>query len=176
MRNDDFTQKVKDDLAKRSTYICNNPDCRKPTLMASETEQNKSIYFGKVAHITAASSGGPRFDPSLTSEQRCSANNGIFLCSNCSDLIDKNNGADYSVERLHRWKTEHEEWIKLNSNKKVSFESPSEISGNHEACGSGVVSGIYIESKAVIIKPGTTSRATGSGDVAALRITGGRKE
>jgi hypothetical protein len=31
---------------------------------------------------------GPRYDPVLTVEQRCSVANGIWLCQNCAKLID----------------------------------------------------------------------------------------
>lgn len=37
------------------------------------------VIVGVAAHITAASAGGPRFDPSLTEGQRRSPQNGISL-------------------------------------------------------------------------------------------------
>lgn len=52
--------------------------------------------MGKVAHITAAAVGGPRYMKELSEEDRKSITNAIFLCSNCADLIDKNKGIDYS--------------------------------------------------------------------------------
>ncbi len=33
-------------------------------------------------------------------------------------MIDKNNGADYSVQLLLHWKQEHESWVKENLNKR----------------------------------------------------------
>ncbi len=56
------------------------------------------------AHITAASPGGPRFDPSLTVEQRSSAENGIWLCQNHGKLVDSDEER-FSIALLRDWKT-----------------------------------------------------------------------
>ena len=76
---DDFSAKVKGLLAKRVGYVCSNPNCRKQT-SGPQKDSNKTINIGVAAHITAASSKGPRFDKSLTNEQRKSESNGIWLC------------------------------------------------------------------------------------------------
>ena len=47
---DDFSQQVKDMLAKRAGYRCSNPDCQKPTVGAQEGG-SKSISIGIAAHI-----------------------------------------------------------------------------------------------------------------------------
>lgn len=78
-------------------------------------------------HISSASPGGPRYDPSMTSIERSALNNGIFLCSNCSVLIDKNNGLDFSSVLLKAWKVNHEKWIKDNLNKRIINDSKSSI-------------------------------------------------
>jgi hypothetical protein len=54
------------------------------------------IDVGVAAHITAASPGGPRFDPNLSDKERASATNGIWLCQNCAKLID-NDVAQFSA-------------------------------------------------------------------------------
>jgi hypothetical protein len=55
------------------------------------------------AHITAASSGGARYDASLSPQQRSSIENGIWLCETCAKEID--DAADlYTVELLRYWK------------------------------------------------------------------------
>jgi hypothetical protein len=125
---DDFDKSVVDALAKRAAYICSNPDCRTLTLAPSTEDDTKFIYIGKAAHITAASSGGPRFDASLSSEERKSIRNGIFLCSNCADMIDKNDGLDYPVDLLRKWKTEHEAWVIENLNKSTRGTPKSSLS------------------------------------------------
>jgi hypothetical protein len=116
---DDFLQKVVRILAMRASYICSNPGCRYLTLGPSPSDPEKIIFLGVGAHITAASPGGPRYDATLTSRQRSSIENGIFLCQACAAMIDKNGGRDFGIEILRRWKSEHEEWVRANLNKSV---------------------------------------------------------
>jgi hypothetical protein len=66
------------------------------------------MTIGKAAHISAAAPGGPRFDPSLTSEQRRHYDNGIWMCSNHASLIDED-WRSYSSERLREMKQQAEE-------------------------------------------------------------------
>lgn len=116
---DDFVKPVVDALAKRAAYICSNPGCKTLTIAPSSEDALKFIYIGKAAHIAAAAEGGPRFDPSMSSDDRKSIDNGIFLCSNCADMIDKNKGMDFPVELLQEWKSTHDSWVGNNLNKKV---------------------------------------------------------
>ena len=115
-QRDDFTKPVVEALAKRAAYVCSNPDCRVVTLSPSYANKSKYLYIGKAAHISAAATGGARYDASMTAEQRMSAENGIFLCSNCADMIDKNQGIDFSIDRLRRWKIDHDEFVKRLAN------------------------------------------------------------
>jgi len=114
---DDFPKPVADALAKRAAFICSNPDCRGLTIAPSEADESKFLYVGKAAHICAAAAGGPRYNAQMTPDERKSASNGVFLCSNCADMIDKNNGLDFPVARLRGWKDEHEKWVTANVNK-----------------------------------------------------------
>ena len=102
-RRDNFTSKTKEILAKRVGYLCSNPNCRKLTVGAHELE-DKSTSIGIAAHITAASEGGPRYDATITKEQRIHIDNGIWLCSNCATLIDKD-PENYSIDLLKEWKS-----------------------------------------------------------------------
>lgn len=95
-------------------------DCRALTIAPSEADESKFIYVGKAAHIFVAAAGGPRYNAQMTQEERKSASNGVFLCSNCADMIDKNNGLDFPVDRLRRWKDDHEKWVIANLNKRQS--------------------------------------------------------
>lgn len=117
---DDFDSKTIDALAKRASYICSNPECRSLTICPSEVNVEKYIYIGIAAHITSAAIKGPRYDATLTQEQRCSIENGIFLCVTCASMIDKNNGVDFSVEQLKQWKSQHDSWARSNLNISVS--------------------------------------------------------
>jgi hypothetical protein len=118
MARDDFKPKVREIISKRAAYICSNPKCRRLTLAPSENNPEKSQLTGIAAHITAAASNGPRYDEDLTEEQRSSADNGIYVCSTCANLIDKNQGIDFPINLLKEWKTEHEKWIAKNLDKR----------------------------------------------------------
>jgi hypothetical protein len=111
-KRDDFGQDVAEALAKRACFHCSNPDCRAPTVMPSAEDLGKFIYSGIAAHITAAAEGGPRYDATLSSEQRRDITNGIHLCASCSVKIDKNKGLDYPKPLLLEWKEKHEKWIR----------------------------------------------------------------
>jgi hypothetical protein len=123
----DFSPSTVEAISKRASYICSNPDCRCLTLCPSESDLVEFINTGRAAHITAASPGGARYDSSLTKEQRSSAENGIFLCAVCADKIDKNQGIDFPVGLLRRWKTEHEGWVAENLNKSPFAISQDEL-------------------------------------------------
>jgi len=114
---DDFTPRIKEIMKQRAAFICSNPNCKKMTIGPSAVDDTKVQYMGKCAHITAAREGGPRFDMNLSSEERGSVENGIFLCSNCADLIDKNNGIDYEITTLKNWRDHHLSWVTDNLNK-----------------------------------------------------------
>lgn len=103
---DDFTSKTIDILAKRVGYLCSNPDCKRPTI-GPNSDPEKATTIGIAAHITAASSGGPRFDTNLSTQERKHIDNGIWLCSNCATLIDKDE-EKYPVELLDTWRKEAE--------------------------------------------------------------------
>jgi hypothetical protein len=106
MARDDFPQTVKTVLAHRVAMHCSNPSCRKAT-SGPHSDPSKAINVGVASHISAASKGGPRFDPSSTSAERCSIENAIWLCQICAKLVD-NDPMTYSVGVLRRWKVTEE--------------------------------------------------------------------
>lgn len=112
-RQDDFPQSVKDALARRVRYLCSNPDCGQATVGPAPSDIGKAVNIGVAAHITAASAGGPRYDPALSSDDRQSAANGIWCCQNCAKLID-NDPKSFPVELLRKWKSQAEEQAFLN--------------------------------------------------------------
>ncbi len=65
------------------------------------------VNVGVASHITAASPDGPRYDPSLTPEQRRHQSNGIWLCQNHGKLVDSDSG-HFTVEKLREWKRQAE--------------------------------------------------------------------
>jgi hypothetical protein len=116
---DNFSPKIIEQLKMRAAFICSNPSCSVMTIAPAIENENQFQYIGKAAHITAAAKGGPRYDSNLASEKRTSIDNAIFLCSNCADTIDKNNGIDYRAETLKTWKKNHEDWVRSNLNKSI---------------------------------------------------------
>ena len=104
---DDFTIETKEVLAKRVAGQCSNPGCDRTT-SGPRTDSAKSVNIGVAAHITAAATNGPRYDPSLTTDQRKSPENGIWLCQNCAKLVD-NDPHRYTVAVLRGWKQSAEE-------------------------------------------------------------------
>lgn len=103
---DEFSPSTKKLLAGRVGHLCSKPGCRKPTLGPS-SDVTKVVILGDAAHITAASPGGPRYDPKLSSEERRHYDNGIWCCPGCAELIDKDATA-FPVEILRHWKKDAE--------------------------------------------------------------------
>lgn len=103
---EDFNNNVKFLLARRVAFRCCNSDCRKIT-SGPQTDPKKALNIGVAAHITAAAPKGPRYDPSITSEERRSDSNGIWLCHNCAKLID-NDEKRYTIDLLRDWKEQAE--------------------------------------------------------------------
>ncbi|MEU0112777.1 hypothetical protein ABZ137_03385 [Streptomyces bobili] len=97
---------MKDTLASRVASRCSNPDCGAVT-SGPKLQTSGAVNLGVGAHITAASPGGPRYDPALTSTERSAGDNGIWLCQNCAKLIDSD-VVRYTVTTLRQWKAEAE--------------------------------------------------------------------
>lgn len=97
-----FTESIKRKIAARAGNRCSNPECRAPT-SGPQVTPDKALNIGVAAHITAAAPGGPRYEPKLTSDERGSINNSIWLCENCAKLVD-NDEVRYSVKILRNWK------------------------------------------------------------------------
>lgn len=118
---DDFSQAVKDLLANRVGWKCSNPNCRKATRGAG-LEINDVINIGVASHITAASQNGPRYDEKMTTQERKSYENGIWLCQSCSKLIDSDVNR-YTVEKLKKWREISEQMAVLDLEDGVSKKS-----------------------------------------------------
>lgn len=99
---DDFSEDVKRTIASRVGNRCSNPSCRALT-SGPQIDPTKSLNVGVAAHITAASPKGPRYNPSLSSEQRRHASNAIWLCQNHGKLVD-NDESRFTEEELRQWK------------------------------------------------------------------------
>lgn len=65
---------------------------------------------GVAAHITGASSEGPRYDADLSPADRAGEANGVWMCQTHGKLID-DTASRHTTAELRRWKTQHEEWV-----------------------------------------------------------------
>ncbi len=101
---DGFPRPVVEALAKRAAYRCSGPTCRRPTSGPDESNSGV-INIGVAAHIAAASLGGPRFDWRMSTAQRKSIENGIWLCQSCAKLVDSDT-SQFTVAVLAQWKAE----------------------------------------------------------------------
>src|SRR5215213_3602270 len=127
---DDFSEAVKHTVAARVRYHCSNPNCRASTT-GPQVDPSKSLNVGVAAHITAASSGGPRFNPSLTPSQRMNAQNAIWLCQTCGKLVD-NDKLRFTEEELRRWKRDAEGEALLRVGKAASSADPTQADWSEE--------------------------------------------
>ena len=68
---------------------------------------DKTINVGEASHICAAAPGGKRYNPQMTSEERKSFDNGIWMCRTHAALIDRDEKY-FTVEMLRKWKEDAE--------------------------------------------------------------------
>ena len=99
---DDFLEPIKRALAARVNHRCSNPDCGAPT-SGPQVEPGKAVNVGVAAHIAGAAPGGPRYDPTMTAQQRADIANGVWLCQTCAKLID-NDPVCFHAALLQEWK------------------------------------------------------------------------
>jgi len=103
---DEFSPKTKLQLAQRVGHICSNPDCMEHTV-GPTTEETGVSNTGKACHIHAAAPGGPRFEVSMSEQERKAIRNGIWLCGSCATKVD--NDADaFPPDMLQKWKRDAE--------------------------------------------------------------------
>lgn len=72
----------------RSGNRCAYPSCGLDLAIDPKADGDRPKATGKVAHIAAASPGGPRYDPEMTPGERGSAHNLIYLCGSHHDAVD----------------------------------------------------------------------------------------
>ncbi len=100
--HDEFSERTKRVIQERAGNRCSNPECSVLT-SGPNAHPERSTKTGVAVHISAASPGGPRYNPHLTPAQRQSAENGIWLCQNCAHFVDTdylnflNRGTQYQL-------------------------------------------------------------------------------
>lgn len=83
-------------------------------LVTENEDLGEVVSIGEMAHNVGWGRKSPRGESELTAEERAAAENLLLLCRNCHRPVDaKGLMGRYSVEELQRFKTEHEQRIKL---------------------------------------------------------------
>jgi hypothetical protein len=82
--------------------------CQNPACAVRLFDGDSDVDFGELAHIVAATSGGPRDVPvvDLSAEQRAHHDNVVLLCANCHTAADKD-PERYPAELMRQWKAGH---------------------------------------------------------------------
>lgn len=86
-----------------SAGFCQNPACN-ISIFPEGFEDYPHI--AEMAHIFAATNGGPRTKEELSTEERGNYNNIILLCANCHTLADKA-PENHPAEMMMAWKMSH---------------------------------------------------------------------
>lgn len=97
----------------RAAGRCSHPDCRMDVFF-DESEADTPTMVGENCHIISESDGGPRSDPTVPLDQKNAYSNLILMCRNHHKIIDDptNGEREYSIERLHQIKRDHETWVR----------------------------------------------------------------
>jgi hypothetical protein len=103
-QRDDFRSATKVLLARKVAYLCSICHC---STVGPTADGKKVVTTGEAAHITAAALGGPRFDVSLSQEERRDEKNGIWACAVHAKQIDSDKDC-FTVERLRDYKQKAE--------------------------------------------------------------------
>ncbi|WP_122323452.1 hypothetical protein [Pseudomonas coronafaciens] len=88
------------ELYLKSGNRCAFPGCKKALF------NSKGLFVAQVCHIEAAESGGERFNPNQTNEERRDASNLMLMCYD--HHIETNNVAQFPAALLKRYKAGHE--------------------------------------------------------------------
>ncbi len=88
------------ELYLKSGNNCAFPGCPKPII------NNDGIYVGQLCHIEAAESGGPRFNPDQSNEERRRYDNLLLLCYDHHQIT--NDEEKYPISKMKDIKNVHE--------------------------------------------------------------------
>ncbi|HFI9413630.1 hypothetical protein [Vibrio parahaemolyticus] len=102
---DEFLMTTKRALCDRAGNKCSFPTCSAPTSGPSDESDSSVDSTGMACHIFAAAEGkgAKRYDGNMSSEERRSVKNGIWMCYKHGKQID-NDECRFSSEILFKWK------------------------------------------------------------------------
>ena len=135
-------------------------------------EEERSVNIGVAAHIAAAAAGGKRYNPNMSSAERSSGANGIWLCQSCSKLIDSDE-TRYTVALLNQWKTDATQRAldAIAGGRPLGLVKPP---ATLDAADEDFLRGLDLPSADVVDAVGTRLRATTQTDIEAFRAARGR--
>lgn len=87
--------------------ICSRPGCGQDCLVF--VDANDPTVIGEMAHVIAQSQSGPRGKPGGGTD---TYDNLILLCPTDHRFVDKAPDGHITEADLHRWKGEHEGWVR----------------------------------------------------------------
>jgi hypothetical protein len=90
-------------LFAASAGYCQNPSCLNDLFVDAA---GVSIHIAEMAHVFAATDGGPRTKSDLSMEERGAFENLVLLCANCHTIVDKAPDT-YPDQMILGWKREH---------------------------------------------------------------------
>lgn len=101
-RNPEVPKTIRTILQQQVGGHCSICDAR---TWAPHADAGKALVLGDAAHIAAASPGGPRYDPTMSEDDRNAPENLIWLCVRCHREVD-GNSIPFSCEWLMQKKAE----------------------------------------------------------------------
>lgn len=99
--------------AKRMLWSESGGYCQRPQCAEYLFADDSDVDFAEMAHIVAATTGGPRDAPviQLSDEERARHSNIAVLCANCHTVVDKDPD-NHPVELMRQWKTRHQDKLR----------------------------------------------------------------
>lgn len=104
---DEFSLQTKRFVALRAGYRCSFSGCPQLTVGPSDESPTSLTNIGEAAHISGAAPGGPRYDNTLSADERSSIHNAIWLCVKHARVVDRDTHT-YTIEALRSMKRAHE--------------------------------------------------------------------
>ncbi len=90
-------------------FALSGNECAEPNCTRTVIGKDGVTVIGKICHIEAASSDGPRWNSIMSDDERRDFDNLILLCDEDHSIIDnKENEAKFPVSLLKQWKKDHE--------------------------------------------------------------------
>lgn len=135
----DKSRQYKPSTIRRLDTLSGN-ECAEPTCTKKLVASDGISIISKICHIEAASKDGPRFNESMTEDERRGFDNLILLCDEHHTIIDnKQNVKKYPVELLKQWKGNHEKKIlELISSKNLLSKHPLALNKVINSIGSNI--------------------------------------